>query len=269
MGWKSWLSRLGWMPRSESRNGHGGDTRSATPIPFYDALLDKLGYRFHDDSLIRTALTHRSHVYRAGQERLQSNERLEFLGDSVLGLIVNEHLFRSFPMQSEGELTKAKSLIVSRAVLGRAAEKLRLGEHLILAPGEVDAGGRKRRSILSDAYEAVLGAIYMDGGMEPARSFVERDLLENMEEILHDHRWINYKSVLQERIQATLKTPPRYKVSSTSGPDHAKQFIVEVIVRGKTLGRGQGNSKKLAEQRAAQQALDSLAEDSDLLPEGS
>jgi ribonuclease-3 len=172
-------------------------------------------------------------------------------------------------LQSEGELTKIKSLIVSRVVLGRAAEALGLGTHLILAPGEVDAGGRKRSSILSDAYEAVLGAIYLDGGMQPSRRFVENDLLVRLEETMQDDRWINYKSVLQERIQATLKAPPRYKVSSTSGPDHAKQFIVEVIVRGKTLGRGQGNSKKLAEQRAAQQALDSLAEDSDLLPEES
>ena len=267
MGWKKWLQGLRTASAKQATPTPLGDEIPA--IPFYEQLLEKLDYEFQDVSLIRTALTHRSHVYRAGKERLQSNERLEFLGDSVLGLIVNEHLFRVFPQQSEGELTKTKSLIVSRAVLGRAAEVLGLGEHLILAPGEVDAGGRNRRSILSDAYEAVLGAIYLDGGMRPSRRFVENDLLVNLEETVQDDRWINYKSVLQERIQARLKTPPRYKVSSTSGPDHAKQFMVEVIVRGKTLGRGRGNSKKIAEQRAAQEALDSIDEDSDLLSEGS
>jgi ribonuclease-3 len=156
---------------------------------------------------------------------------------------------------------------VSRAVLGQAAETIHLGQYLILAPGEVDAGGRRRSSILSDAYEAVLGAMYLDGGIAPVRDFVTRELLESLDETLADHRLANYKSLLQEKVQARLKTPPRYKVSSTSGPDHAKKFVVEVVVRGRVLGRGEGNSKKLAEQLAARQALHTLAEDPDLLPD--
>lgn len=269
MGWKTWMARFRGASQESTPTRPGAAGQESPEIPYYEQLLEKLGYRFVDKGLIRTALTHRSHVYRTGQERLQSNERLEFLGDSVLGLIVNDYLFRTFPQQSEGELTKTKSLVVSRAVLGQAAEALTLGDHLILAPGEVDAGGRTRASILSDAYEAVLGAMYLDGGLEPTRRFVEQDLLGNLQDTLTDKTWINYKSLLQEIVQARLKTPPRYKVSSTSGPDHAKQFIVEVIVRGETLGRGEGNSKKLAEQRAAQQALDNIDAESDLLTEGS
>ena len=254
MDWRKWL---GVRP-SARRDG-----RPDVGVPGLEQLEGTLGHEFHDRLLIRTALTHRSHVHRAGEERVNSNERLEFLGDSVLGLVVNEHLYRAFPDYSEGELTKIKSLVVSRAVLRRAAERVGLGAHLILAPGEIDAGGRKRASILSDAFEAVLGAMYLDGGFAPVAALVERELLRTLDETLADHQLINYKSLLQEKIQARFKTPPRYKVSSTSGPDHAKSFVVEVVVRGQVLGRGEGQSKKLAEQRAARAALDSIGDDPD------
>jgi ribonuclease-3 len=258
MRWKSWLARLRNLPASAAES----------VAPELPELERKLGHVFRDRSLIETALTHRSHAYRTGQERLQSNERLEFLGDSVLGLIVNEYLFRRYPDQSEGELTKVKSLVVSRAVLSRAAESIELGQHLILAPGEVDAGGRTRSSILSDAFEAVLGALYLDGGLVPVQDFVHQELLDDLEETLADHQLANYKSLLQEKVQASLKTPPRYKVTSTSGPDHAKRFVVEVVVRGRVLGRGEGNSKKLAEQRAAREALLTVEQNPNLLPGG-
>lgn len=251
MGWTSWVARLrGRGPRVESS--------AASAAPDLPLLERKLGHVFVDGALIETALTHRSHAYRAGQERIQSNERLEFLGDSVLGLIVNEFLFGAYPDRSEGELTKMKSLVVSRAVLSRAAESIDLGRHLILAPGEVDAGGRTRASILSDAFEAVLGALYLDGGLVPVQRFIRKELLTTLEATLSDHQLTNYKSLLQEKVQAQLKTPPRYKVTSTSGPDHAKKFVVEVVVRGRVLGRGEGNSKKLAEQRAAREALQAV-----------
>jgi ribonuclease-3 len=255
-----WLNWRAWF---------GRPAPPASPpalAPELPALERKLGHHFADRSLIETALTHRSHAYRSGQERLQSNERLEFLGDSVLGLIVNDYLFRRYPDLSEGELTKMKSLVVSRAVLSRAAESLQLGRHLILAPGEVDAGGRNRASILSDAFEAVLGALYLDGGLGPVQSFVQRELLSSLEQTLTDHQLANYKSLLQEKVQAQLKSPPRYKVTSTSGPDHAKRFVVEVVVRGRVLGRGEGNSKKLAEQRAAREALRAVEKDPGMLP---
>lgn len=259
MRWARWLARFG------IRHQPAASSELAPDLP---ELERKLDHHFADRNLIETALTHRSHAYRAGQERLQSNERLEFLGDSVLGLIVNEYLFRRYRDRSEGELTKMKSLIVSRAVLSRAAESLQLGRHLILAPGEVDAGGRTRASILSDAFEAVLGALYLDGGLEPVQRFVRRELLSTLEETLTDHQLANYKSLLQEKVQASLKTPPRYKVTATSGPDHAKRFVVEVVVRGRVLGRGEGNSKKLAEQRAAREALDVVEKNPELLPGG-
>lgn len=259
MGLSEWLSaRFG-------RSSEGVHSDAAC-IPGFEKLQDKLGYRFADTSIIRTALTHRSHVYRTGQERLKSNERLEFLGDSVLELVVNEYLFHRYPDRSEGELTKVKSLIVSGAVLAKAAEEIVLGDHLIMAPSEVEAGGRTRTSILSDAYEAVLGAVYLDGGLDPVRRIVTRELLESLEETLADQHLANYKSLLQEKIQAHYKTPPRYKVSSTSGPDHAKRFVVEVLVRGLVLGHGEGTSKKLAEQRAAHEALDRMQNDADLHP---
>lgn len=262
MSWRGWLSAVWARWRRQV-------PEDADDVPGLSQLEKKLDYRFKDRQLIRTALTHRSHVFRAGQERVRSNERLEFLGDSVLGLVVNQHLYHAFPEHSEGELTKIKSLVVSRTVLRRAAERLELGVHLILAPGEVDAGGRKRASILSDAFEAVIGALYLDGGFDAVAAFVSRELLRSLDETLGDHQLVNYKSLLQERIQAQLKTPPRYKVSSTSGPDHAKNFVVEVVVRGRVLGRGEGQSKKLAEQRAARQALDTLDHHPQILDEPS
>ncbi len=261
MTWSDWVARL---------RGRKARTSRSVPshAPELESLERKLGHVFHDRGLIETALTHRSHAYRSGQERTQSNERLEFLGDSVLGLIVNEYLYGAYPDRSEGELTKMKSLVVSRAVLSRASETIDLGRHLILAPGEVDAGGRTRSSILSDGFEAVLGALYLDGGLMPVQNFVRRELLGSLEATLADHQLANYKSLLQEKIQAELKTPPRYKVTSTSGPDHAKKFVVEVVVRGRVLGRGEGDSKKLAEQRAARQALQHVDTNPDLLPRG-
>lgn len=259
MGWTNWIARLRHRgPRVESS--------APSAAPDLPLLERKLGHEFADRAIIETALTHRSHAYRAGQERIQSNERLEFLGDSVLGLIVNEYLFGAYPDRSEGELTKMKSLVVSRAVLSRAAETIDLGRHLILAPGEVDAGGRTRASILSDAFEAVLGALYLDGGLVPVQRFIRKELLATLEATLSDHQLTNYKSLLQEKVQAQLKTPPRYKVTATSGPDHAKKFVVEVVVRGRVLGRGEGNSKKLAEQRAAREALQAVEQHSDLTP---
>jgi len=257
MGLRNWLARFGRGAQAPAV------LEEAPDLP---VLERKLGHRFHDRGLIETALTHRSHAYRSGQERTQSNERLEFLGDSVLGLIVNEFLYDRYPDESEGALTKMKSLVVSRAVLSRAAETIDLGRHLILAPGEVDAGGRSRASILSDAFEAVLGALYLDGGLAPVQAFLRREILSQLDATLADHQLANYKSLLQERIQAQLKTPPRYKVTATSGPDHAKKFVVEVVVRGRVLGRGEGNSKKLAEQRAAREALQMVEQNPDLLP---
>lgn len=221
-------------------------------------LQQVLGFRFSQPLLLRKALTHRSFLQGNGDNVEHSNERLEFLGDSVLELIVNEHLYRRYPGKREGDLTKMKSLLVSRGVLARRARAMNLGEFVLLSDSEHEAGGRRRASILADTWEAVLGAIYIDQGLEEARRFVQANLLSGAESILSDRAHTNFKNILQELVQAEYKTHPRYRTSSEEGPDHEKVFTVEVIVHGKSLGDGRGTNKKQAEQEAARAALRGL-----------
>ncbi len=217
-----------------------------------------LGVKFRDAMLLRKALTHRSALVGNGDNAYESNERLEFLGDSVLELVVNEHLFKRYPGKREGDLTKMKSLLVSRGVLARQAKRMSLGNYIFLSQAEQDSGGRKRASILADAYEAVLGAVYLDQGFEAARGFVHQHLLRQSTDILADDAHKNYKNMLQELVQAEYKTYPRYRTSSEDGPDHNKLFTVEVTVHGKRYGAGKGANKKQAEQEAARAALGAL-----------
>jgi ribonuclease-3 len=215
-------------------------------------------YHFRDPELARQALTHRSYLHslpdrdKSGGE---SNERMEFLGDSVVGLVVNEFLYRKFTSLREGELTKMKSLLVSRVILSRTAKEMGLGDFILLSEAETGSGGRDRASILADTLEGVIGAVYLDGGLEPARRLTERLLLRQVHEILSDANLANYKSMLQEYVQGEFKTHPQYRISSELGPDHEKVFTVEVVVNQKVLGRGHGNNKKEAEQEAARDAL--------------
>jgi ribonuclease-3 len=198
-----------------------------------------------------------------------SNERMEFLGDSVLGLVVNEYLYARYPERDEGDLTKIKSLVVSRQVLGKKAQDIGLGKYLLLSAGEVDSGGRKRVSIIADAMEAVIGAIYLDRGLEPARDFIRREILVGLHEITGAEEHTNYKSLLQELVQGSRKVHPVYRISAEKGPDHDKQFVVDVSISGRIYGRGAGRSKKEAEQLAARTALESLAQrDTRRGPEG-
>jgi ribonuclease-3 len=221
----------------------------------FEAMLH---YNFRDPELARQALTHRSYLHsqpdrdKSGGE---SNERMEFLGDSVVGLVVNEFLYRKFTSLREGELTKMKSLLVSRVILSRTAKEMGLGDHILLSEAETGSGGRDRASILADTLEGVIGAVYLDGGLEPARRLTERLLLRQVHEILSDANLANYKSMLQEYVQGEFKTHPQYRISSELGPDHEKVFTVEVVVNQKVLGRGHGNNKKEAEQEAARDAL--------------
>jgi ribonuclease-3 len=215
-------------------------------------------YKFRDPDLARQALTHRSYLHslpdrdKGGGE---SNERMEFLGDSVVGLVVNEFLYRKFTSLREGELTKMKSLLVSRVILSRTAKEMGLGDFVLLSEAETGSGGRDRASILADTLEGVIGAVYLDGGLEPARRLTERLLLRQVHEILSDANLANYKSMLQEYVQGEFKTHPQYRISSELGPDHEKVFTVEVVVSSKVLGRGHGSNKKEAEQEAARDAL--------------
>jgi ribonuclease III len=214
-----------------------------------------LQYKFRDPALARQALTHRSFLHATPERSSESNERMEFLGDSVVGLVVNEFLYRKFTKLREGELTKMKSLLVSRVILSRTAKNLGLGKFVLLSEAEHGSGGRDRASILADTLEGVIGAVYLDGGLEPSRRLTERLLLREVHEILSDANLANYKSMLQEYVQGEFKSHPQYRISSEMGPDHEKVFTVDVVVNGKTLGRGHGNNKKEAEQEAARDAL--------------
>lgn len=221
----------------------------------------KAGIRFRDRGILEQALTHRSFLGSNGGDPGRSNERLEFLGDAVLELVVIEHLYGDFPIDREGELTKKKSLLVSKGVLAHRAEQMGLGDFILLSESERDSGGRERASILADAFEAVVGAIYLDRGLGEARRFISEQLLRTATAILEDRAHLNYKSLLQEYVQAKHKTHPRYRVVTELGPDHMKLFTVEVSVRGILLGKGQGRNKKEAEQSAAGDALTRLRVD--------
>jgi len=230
-----------------------------------DALETKLGYRFRERSLLTNALLHRSHIHVTGQDREQSNERLEFLGDAVLGLVVNEQLFHRFPDRSEGDLTKMKSLLVCGARLSEVATNFDLGIHIRMSRSEAATGGRQRSSILADTTEAIIGAVYLDGGLSSAKAVIQRVVLSGSDKVLARRSLRNYKSRLQELIQSRYKSPPRYKVLDVNGPDHDRNFRVAVTFNGEVMGEGGGRNKKAAEQHAARAALERLEKDPDFL----
>lgn len=227
-----------------------------------------VGYTFQDRNLLHRALVHRSHAHAVGLDRHESNERLEFLGDSVLGLLVSEALYRRHDEHEEGDLTKMKARLVCGATLGRVAQDLGLGDHVLISKGEEATGGRERASIQADVVEAVLGAIYLDGGLDAARDAVKRWILVRSDDLLDDDRLGNNKSRLQEIVQSRFKSPPQYRVREVSGPDHERHFRVEVRVGGVPLGEGEGPSKKAAEQRAAGLALARLRKEPELFGPG-
>ncbi|MGO9432839.1 MAG: ribonuclease III [Terracidiphilus sp.] len=240
------------------------------------ALEIALGHGFANPELLRRALTHRSLANqraledgRSGAESEGDNERLEFLGDAVLGLVVGEALFLLHPEWSEGELTRVRAQLVSRQHMAEVAAQIGLGGHLRLSRGEDRTGLRRKSTVLSNTMEAVIGALFLDGGLEPVRTFTQRyvfgDVVEQLARELRSGAALgNYKSALQERLQAARAGTPVYKVKSESGPDHHKRFLVEVRLKpvqgepGKALARGFGSTKKDAEQDAARRALAQL-----------
>jgi ribonuclease-3 len=218
----------------------------------YDALESLLGYHFQDVTLLDTALTHRSF---ARQNRVDDNERMEFLGDAVLQLVVSSHLYENFPKLQEGQLAKVRALLVSQPTLAELGRQLKLNEFLKVGKGEERTGARERDSLLCDVVEAVYGAIYLDGGLEEARRVI----------LKHLPHWdtselplIDAKSTLQEHFQQTTQKTPTYKLAAEVGPDHKKQFVVEVRFENEVLGKGRGPSKKEAAQAAAREALANL-----------
>ena len=214
-----------------------------------------LGHVFSKPELLDLALAHRSWVNSAGLSSIRSNERLEFLGDAVLDMVITDHLFSSRPTEDEGKLSKIKSLVVSAKVLAEVARALDLGKFLALSKSEERGGGRDRESILAVAFEAVIGAIYLDAGYPPARDFLFRTLIHSLDSFMGDAELANYKSALLEHSQGKGWGAPQYEVEATQGPEHGKRYHVAVRVRSEVWGRGSGATKKDAEQAAAREAL--------------
>lgn len=217
-----------------------------------------LGVSFKDPALLEHALVHSSYVNENPDSEFSSNERMEFLGDAVLGLITAETLFQQFPNLSEGQMTRLRSALVSRDALYGMAKELKLGDYLNFGRGEESGGGRRRPANLAAAMEAVIAAVYLDGGLEAAREFIVRLLTPELEKVVGGIS-IDYKSRLQEWFQAREGRRPSYHVLAATGPDHAPSFIVEVRIGDRILGRGKGKSKKAAESEAAAAALNSLS----------
>jgi ribonuclease-3 len=228
-----------------------------TASPPYLQLENRIGHVFQDRTLCEAALTHKSWINERHDPGRTDNERLEFLGDAVLALVVSDLLMRSFPDRSEGELSKTRAAIVSEAGLARAAELIGLGDWVFLGRGEDQAGGRHKPSILADALEALIGAIYLDGGLSAAHRATERLFGAALRDAETTAR-LDFKSRLQERSQALLQSTPQYMVVGQEGPDHDKTFSVAILLGGREYGRASGKSKKEAEQSAAALALVAL-----------
>ena len=246
-----WLGRMFHRRTGVLAHAAGADLRE---------LQRNLGYRFGDRALLDQALKHRSYVYARQGTGVESNERLEYLGDAVLDLLVAEFLYREYVDLREGDLTQMKSLVVSRTVLATKARGIELERFILLSAEERRAGGAVQPSILADALEAVIGAIYLDGGLEPARRTVHDVLLQDFEELNTREDFINFKSRLLEHTQSQGSGHPKYHVQNEAGPDHDKVFSVNVSITGETLGSGQGRSKKEAQQMAARDALQRLGQ---------
>lgn len=219
-------------------------------------LQKELNYSFKNQSILKEALTHSSHANEFKYKISRNNERLEFLGDSVLSLVISDYIFKKYENMPEGELTKVRSNIVCEATLALKAKEINLGQYLLLGKGELLTGGRNRISILADAFEAITGALYIDGGLETATYFILNTFADSIELAVQGILFRDYKTYLQELLQSKCTDKITYKVVDEQGPDHDKVFEVEVLLSDRVLGRGKGRSKKIAEQKAAQEAIE-------------
>jgi ribonuclease-3 len=244
---------------------HREEVGTGRVVPFgteLEPLERQIGYRFRDRGLLEHALTHRSRVHEDASGGVFDNESMEFLGDSVLGFVIADMLFRQFPQHNEGQKSKLKASIVSAASLGRLGEQINLGDFLILGRGEEKTGGRRKRALIADCYEALIAAIYLDGGIEPVRAFLERQFAALIDEARRTGAeatfTADYKSALQEWLQSHDRGLPVYRLAAEVGPAHRRRFEVEVLVSGEPLARAEGKSKKEAAQAAAKLALQTL-----------
>lgn len=219
-------------------------------------LQSIIGVAFNDLDMLNQSLTHTSYAYELnGNNNISQNERLEFLGDVVLSLIVSEYIYQKYPHYMEGDLAKIRAKVVSSPILAKLAKHLNLGHYLLLGKGEEMTGGRTRHSILADTFEAIIGAIYLDLGLETSRSFILTQITEEIEKITSNVYVQDYKTDLQEFTQKKFKLLPIYKVIKREGPEHKRIFEIAVVIKGKIWGVGRGGSKKEAEQKAAFYAL--------------
>lgn len=224
-----------------------------------DRLQKVIRVKFKDKNLLRRALTHRSFVNESGST-ITDNERLEYLGDSVLGLVVNEYLFRVFEEYREGELAKIKSAVVSEATLAKLARSIDLGQFIIMGKGEEHSGGRERSSILANTVEAIIGALYIDSGLKTSRKFILSLLRDEIDRVNNLSYLRDPKTALQEYVQKKYKERPVYRVIEERGPDHQKEFTVSLVVNGRELVTGEGPSKRKAEMNAARATLKKIEE---------
>jgi len=243
-------------------DGHRTELKNGEVVRLRDEfgpLQQALGYRFRDRGLLEHAMTHTSRANEDVSGGVRDNESMEFLGDALLGFVIADMLFRDFPEFDEGEKSKTKASLVSTTALARQAERLGLGDHLLLGRGEEKTGGRRKQALLADGYEALIAAIYLDGGIEPARAFIMREFSPQLDEVhRHGVSAQDYKSTLQEWLQSRDLPLPEYRLAGSLGPDHRKLFEIDVMVRGERVASGSGPSKKEAEQDAARATLDKL-----------
>ena len=220
-----------------------------------DKLEEKIGLKFKDKNLLKTAFIHRSYLNEHPKEELSHNERLEFLSDSVLVFIISYYLYKKFPDHPEGDLTNFRSSIVNARILSEVAGELELGNYLFLSRGEEATGGRERQYLLANTYEALLGAIFLDSGVDETTKFINKTLTPHLKEIIDKNLYKDYKSKLQEIAQAKFNITPTYKILSQKGPDHTKTFETGAYLDKKLLAKGTGRSKQVSEQEAAKLAL--------------
>ena len=268
---QSWERRVAVAPEDALAamriiESHRDDVQGGRVVPFgseLEPLERRIGYRFRDRGLLEHALTHRSRVHEDASGGVFDNESMEFLGDSVLGFVIADMLFREFPQHNEGEKSKLKASLVSSASLAKLGEALDLGQFLILGRGEEKTGGRRKHAIIADCYEALIAAIFLDGGIEPAAAFIRREFKALIAEARRTGAEASFtddwKSALQEWLQSRGRGLPAYRLAAELGPDHRKSFVVEVVVEGEAVASAEGRSKKEAAQAAARAALEKLS----------
>lgn len=225
-----------------------------------ETLLVEIGYLFRDERLLREALTHKSYNNEHPETAPGHNERLEFLGDAVLDMVISQRIFLDYPRLPEGELTRIRAEVVSEPALAAVARRLAVGDYLWLGRGEEKSGGRHKESLIANAVEALLGAIYLDGGLESVRLVVDRFFAAAIDQAFRRKSGIDYKTRLQEVLQARQGSPPAYRLVRSEGPDHDRTYTIEVLHGGRSIGTGSGVTKKAASQQAALQALEALGE---------